>query len=171
MAAFTRCQPVRLLGINYRACSTNTAEMLRQTAAFTRESTIEHGEGHDRRVYSSMLQLLSDKENPTPLVELSRELTGMKHARIYGKLEWYNPFGSVKDRVASSLYQAAVSEDKISGGKIVEASSGNTALGLAMMCNLHNTEFHAVMSNKIPAEKRNALRMFGAHVIELEDDL
>lgn len=95
----------------------------------------------------------------------------MEHAQVFGKLEWRNPFGSVKDRVAFSMFDAAKREGKLEGGKLVEASSGNTALGLAMVCNLNNTEMHAVMSNKVPAEKRDALRMFGAHVTELEDEL
>lgn len=69
------------------------------------------------------------------------------------------------------MYEAAKREGKISGGQMVEASSGNTALGLAMVCNLFSTSFSAVMSNKVPSEKRDALRMFGAHVTELEDDL
>ena len=57
---------------------------------------------HQTRVYDSILGLLSSADNPTPIVQLNR-VTPFKHAKVYGKLEWYNPFGSVKDRVAANL--------------------------------------------------------------------
>ena len=57
---------------------------------------------HNLRVYDSMLDLLPTVDNPTPLVELTR-VTGFQFARVFAKLEWYNPFGSVKDRVAANL--------------------------------------------------------------------
>lgn len=121
------------------------------------------------RVYDSVLDMLSNADNPTPIVELTR-ITGKKHAKIYAKLEWYNPFGSVKDRVAANLIASA----KADGRKLenlVEPTSGNTGLGLAMLSNAHGYGFSAVMSNAVPEEKRTALRVFGAEVVELEDDL
>ena len=74
--------------------------------------------GHERRVYGSMLDLACDVRNPSPLVELP---LGLKHAKVYGKLEWYNPFGSVKDRVALQLV-----DDALGSGKV--ASFPNTRL-------------------------------------------
>ena len=53
---------------------------------------------HALRVYDSVLGLLSSEENPTPLVRLNR-VVPFRHATIYAKLEWYNPFGAVKDRI------------------------------------------------------------------------
>ena len=53
---------------------------------------------HTLRVYDSILGLLSSEENPTPLVRLNR-VVPFRHARIFAKLEWYNPFGAVKDNV------------------------------------------------------------------------
>lgn len=124
---------------------------------------------HDLRVYDSVLDLLSSVDNPTPLVELTH-VTGKKHAKVFAKLEWYNPFGSVKDRVAANLIATARN-----GGEelhnLVEPTSGNTGLGLVMMANAHRYGFSAVMSNAVPEEKRIALRAFGADVIELDDDL
>jgi cysteine synthase A/cysteine synthase B len=57
---------------------------------------------HSLRIYDSMLGMLSSVDNPTPLVRLNH-VTGFEHTEVYAKLEWYNPFGSVKDRVASSM--------------------------------------------------------------------
>ena len=54
------------------------------------------------RVYESVMGLLPDVDNPTPLVRLNREVP-FQHTQVYAKLEWYNPFGSVKDRVAWNM--------------------------------------------------------------------
>jgi cysteine synthase len=124
---------------------------------------------HNLRVYDSMLDLLPNRDNPTPLVELTH-VTGFHFARVFAKLEWYNPFGSVKDRVAANLVRDALERgDQLSN--LVEPTSGNTGLGLVMVANAHRFGFSAVMSNAVPQEKRTALRVFGADVIELDDDL
>ncbi len=57
---------------------------------------------HKLRVYDSILGLLSGEDNPTPVVRLNR-VTPFKHTKVYAKLEWYNPFGAVKDRIAANL--------------------------------------------------------------------
>lgn len=121
------------------------------------------------RTYDSALDMLSNADNPTPLVQL-QHVPGFKHARVYAKLEWYNPFGSVKDRVAANLVRDAL-EHGTALENLVEPTSGNTGLGLVMVSNAHRFGFSAVMSNAVPEEKRNSLRMFGAEVVELEDDL
>lgn len=129
-----------------------------------------HGPTHAARVYGSMLELASDAENPTPLVELKS--LGLKHAKVYGKLEWYNPFQSVKDRVALQLVRTALDERHVKPGeRLVEATSGNTGIGLAMAANAMGLSLTVPISTRVPAEKRNALRFFGAEVIELEDSL
>ncbi len=124
---------------------------------------------HSLRVYGSALDLLPGVDNPTPLVEL-HHVTGMRHARVFAKLEWYNPFGSVKDRVAANLVRDALERGE-QLGNLVEPTSGNTGLGLVMVANAHRFGFSAVMSSAVPVEKRTALRVFGADVVELEDDL
>lgn len=121
------------------------------------------------RVYDSALDLLPNVENPTPLVELTH-VTGFAHARVYAKLEWYNPFGSVKDRVAANLVRDALERGE-QLHNLVEPTSGNTGLGLVMVANAHGYGFSAVVSNAVPQEKRIALRAFGANVVELDDDL
>ena len=125
----------------------------------------------DTRVYEGILEMLSGVDNPTPMVRLNRVIPSMQ-AKIYAKLEWYNPFGSVKDRVAHNLLRDADEKGLLGEGQqLVEPTSGNTGMGLAMLANARGFELTTPLSNKIPAEKRVMLRVFGAHVEELDDDL
>jgi cysteine synthase/rhodanese-related sulfurtransferase len=126
---------------------------------------------HATRVYDSILGLLSGEDNPTPLVRLNR-VVPFRHARVYAKLEWYNPFGAVKDRVAANLIREAEERGTLGpGSKLVEATSGNTGLGLAMMGNAKGYPLRTPLSAAIPLEKRTVLRFFGADVRELDDSL
>jgi cysteine synthase len=126
---------------------------------------------HETRVYDGMMEMLSCEENPTPMVRLNR-VVPLKQARIYAKLEWYNPFGSVKDRVADNLIRDAGEKGLLGEGQqLVEPTSGNTGMGLAMVANAEGYTLTTPLSNKIPAEKRVMLRMFGTNVEELDDDL
>ncbi|HWA86701.1 MAG TPA: pyridoxal-phosphate dependent enzyme [Opitutus sp.] len=126
---------------------------------------------HLTRVYDSILGLLSSEENPTPLVRLNR-VTPFKHALVYAKLEWYNPFGAVKDRVAANLVRDAEEKGRLAAGqRLVEATSGNTGLGLAMVGNAKGYPLRATLSMAIPQEKRTVLRFFGTDVQELDDAL
>jgi cysteine synthase/rhodanese-related sulfurtransferase len=126
---------------------------------------------HRLRVYDSMLGMLSNADNPTPMVRLHR-VVPFQHARVYAKLEWYNPFGAVKDRVAAHLIEDAETRGTIGKGKkLVEPTSGNTGMGLAMIANAKGYELSTPLSKAIPLEKRNVLRFFGSNVIELSDDL
>src|SRR5678815_2423173 len=127
---------------------------------------------HATRVYDSVLGLLSSEENPTPLVRLNR-VVPFRHTKVYAKLEWYNPFGAVKDRIAANLLADAEKRGLITPGKttLVEPTSGNTGLGLTMMANAKGYEVRTPLSNKIPLEKRAVLRFFGSEVIELNDEL
>jgi cysteine synthase len=126
---------------------------------------------HTTRVYDGMVEMLSTEENPTPIVRLNRVVPHTQ-AKIYAKLEWYNPFGSVKDRVAENLLRDAGEKGLLSDGQeLVEPTSGNTGMGLAMLANAKGYSLTTPLSNKIPAEKRVMLRMFGTKVEELDDDL
>ena len=126
---------------------------------------------HSTRVYDTILGLLSSEDNPTPIVEL-HHVVPFRHARVYAKLEWYNPFGAVKDRVAANLIRDAEARGKLAKGhSLVEATSGNTGLGLAMMGNLKGYPLRTPLSMAIPLEKRTVLRFFGAEVQELDDSL
>src|SRR5262245_38321344 len=121
------------------------------------------------RVYDSVLDMLSNADNPTPIVRLNK-VVPFKHTKAYAKLEWYNPFGAVKDRVAANLVRDA-EEKGLKLQNLVEPTSGNTGMGLAMIANAKGYKFTATLSLQIPAEKRAALRAFGAKLVELADDL
>lgn len=122
-------------------------------------------------MYDSILELLPGVDNPTPLVRINR-VSPFKHTRVYAKLEWYNPFGAIKDRVAANLIEEAEDDDVIlAAQKLVEATSGNTGLGLAMIANARGYSLTTPVSMQVPIEKRTMLRVFGANVIELDDDL
>ena len=126
---------------------------------------------HTTRVYDGIMEMVSNEENPTPLVRLNK-VVPFEQAKIYGKLEWYNPFGSVKDRVAENLVRDAGEKGLLAEGQqLVEPTSGNTGMGLAMMANARGYQLTKPLSNKIPAEKRVMLKMFGTNVEELDDDL
>jgi cysteine synthase/rhodanese-related sulfurtransferase len=123
------------------------------------------------RVHDSVVGLLSNVDNPTPLVRLNR-VVRFEHTEVYAKLEWYNPFGAIKDRVAANMIRDAEEQGVIGPNqRLVEPTSGNTGLGLAMLANTRGYALTATMSDQIPLEKRTMLRFFGANVVELQDDL
>ena len=126
---------------------------------------------HTLRVYDSIIGLLSSEDNPTPLVRLNK-VVPFRHTQVFAKLEWYNPFGSVKDRIAASMIRDAREKGLLrEGQKLVEPTSGNTGMGLAMMANAHGYQLSTPVSKAIPAEKRAMLRFFGSDVEEFADSL
>jgi cysteine synthase/rhodanese-related sulfurtransferase len=126
---------------------------------------------HQRRVYEHILEMLSGEDNPTPMVRL-RKTVPYRRTRVYAKMEWYNPFGAVKDRVAANMIRDAEERGIIGAHqKLVEPTSGNTGLGLAMMANARGYSLATPLSKAIPAEKRTLLRFLGADVEELDDTL
>ena len=126
---------------------------------------------HTRRVYESVIEMLSNEDNPTPLLRIKNAST-LKKAKLYAKLEWYNPFGAVKDRVAANLVSEAEANGRLDGIKnLVEPTSGNTGMGLAMIANAKGYQLTTPLSTAIPAEKRTMLKLFGAKLIEVEDSL
>jgi cystathionine beta-synthase len=101
----------------------------------------------------------------TPIVRLNKIGKGTK-ATILAKLELLNPGGSVKDRIGIAMLQSAISEGKIKpGGTIVEPSSGNTGVGLAMAAILLGYKLIVTMPDKMSAEKKNLLEGYGAKVV------
>ena len=126
---------------------------------------------HKFRIYDSILGLLSGEDNPTPMVRLNR-VTPFKHTQVYAKLEWYNPFGAVKDRIAANLVEDAEGRGLLGDDqKLVEPTSGNTGMALAMIANAKGYSLRTPLSVMIPLEKRIVLRFFGSDVIELQDTL
>lgn len=126
---------------------------------------------HTLRVYNSIFGLLSGPDNPTPLVRLNR-VVPFRDTQVYAKLEWYNPFGAVKDRVAANLVADGEARRTVQAGqKLVEPTSGNTGMALAMIANAKGYALTTPLSIEIPLEKRTMLRFFGAEVLELADTL
>ena len=104
----------------------------------------------------------------TPLVELPR-LSPKPDVRIYAKLEGKNPTGSVKDRVAKSMIEAAEAEGAIEPGQtILEPTSGNTGISLAMICRRKGYPLKVVMPDNVTEERTALLRMYGAEVVYSE---
>src|SRR5215217_3373140 len=104
----------------------------------------------------------------TPLVELPR-ITPKPEVRIYAKLEGHNPTGSVKDRVARSMIEAAEAEGAIEEGQtVLEPTSGNTGISLAMICRRKGYPLKVVMPDNVTAERTELLNMYGAEIVYSE---
>jgi cysteine synthase A len=100
----------------------------------------------------------------TPVVRLNR--IPPKHVEIYVKLEMFNPASSVKDRLALAIILDAVQRGTLKPGQtVIEATSGNTGIALAMVCAAKGYPFVAVMSDSFSIERRKLMRAFGAKVI------
>ena len=101
----------------------------------------------------------------TPLVELKR-FSPKPGVRIYAKLESYNPTGSVKDRVARAMIEAAEAEGAIGPGQtILEPTSGNTGISLAMICQRRGYPLKVVLPDNVTRERTELLRMHGAEIV------
>ena len=111
--------------------------------------------------YGDIIQAIGN----TPLVELKR-LSPKPGVRIYAKLESYNPTGSVKDRVARAMIEDAESQGAIRPGQtILEPTSGNTGISLAMICSRKGYPVKVVMPDNVTAERTQLLRMYGAEIV------
>ena len=107
----------------------------------------------------------------TPLVRLSRIGAGVR-PQIIAKLESFNPGGSIKDRIAVALIDAAERDGRLRpGGTIIEPTSGNTGTGLAMAARLKGYRVIAVMPDKMSREKIDLLRAYGAEVVVAPTDV
>jgi len=101
----------------------------------------------------------------TPLVELKR-LSPKPGVRIYAKLESYNPTGSVKDRVARAMIEDAEAKGAIAPGQtILEPTSGNTGISLAMICSRKGYPLKVVMPDNVTEERTQLLKMYGAEIV------
>ena len=101
----------------------------------------------------------------TPLVQLNRIAAGLP-ARIFAKLEFFNPLGSVKDRIAAAMIEAAEREGKITPDTlIVEPTSGNTGIALAFICAAKNYRLCLTMPDTMSVERRKLLTHLGAELV------
>lgn len=113
------------------------------------------------KYYNNILELVGN----TPLVKLNKLTTGIK-ATVLGKMESYNPGGSVKDRIGKMMVENAEKEGRLKpSGTIVEATSGNTGIGLVLTAAVKGYKSIIVVTDKVSQEKRNYLKAFGAEVV------
>jgi cysteine synthase B len=114
--------------------------------------------------YGNVLEAVGN----TPLVELPR-ITPKAGVRIFAKLEGRNPTGSVKDRVAKAMIEGAEAEGAIAPGQtLLEPTSGNTGISLAMICRRKGYPLKVVMPDNVTGERTQLLRMYGAEIVYSE---
>jgi len=112
-------------------------------------------------VYKSVLDLIGN----TPMIDVS-QLSPNPRVRILGKLEGQNPAGSVKDRIAKSLIEEAERDGSLKPGQtIIEPSSGNTGIAMAMIAQIKGYPIKIVLPENVSIERRQLLEVFGAEVI------
>ncbi len=120
-----------------------------------------------RRPYNDVTELVGW----TPLVRLNRVVDDVR-TPVYGKCEFMNPGGSVKDRIGRAIIEEAEEEGRLRpGGTVVEATSGNTGLALAMAASLKGYRCVFTLPDKMSVEKRKLLRAFGAEVVVTPSDV
>src|SRR6266487_4368898 len=111
--------------------------------------------------YSSILDTIGN----TPLVEL-KSFSPRPGVQIFAKLEGFNPSGSIKDRIAKMMVEEAEAEGKIKPDSILlEPTSGNTGIALAMIARVKGYPFTAVMPDNVTQERRQMLELYGATII------
>ncbi|WP_210471804.1 cysteine synthase A [Sporosarcina sp. 6E9] len=108
---------------------------------------------------------VADLVGKTPLVKMNR-MTGAEDADVYLKLEYFNPGSSVKDRIALAMIEEAEKSGELqAGGTIIEPTSGNTGIGLAMIAAAKGYKAVLVMPDTMSTERRNLLRAYGADLV------
>jgi len=112
-------------------------------------------------MFSNILKLIGN----TPLVEI-KKLNPNKKVRIFAKLEFFNPGGSVKDRIALFMIEGAEKRGELNKNKIIlEGTSGNTGIGLALVCAVKKYKLLLTMPESTSLERRKILKAFGAEVL------
>ncbi|HVS52461.1 MAG TPA: cysteine synthase family protein [Opitutaceae bacterium] len=124
----------------------------------------------ERRRFDDIRQLIASPANPTPLVRLNR-VAPATPSQFFLKLEWLNPFGSIKDRTAHYLLKGLAERGQLDGKSLVEPSSGNTGIALAALAALADKKIVVTIPDGVPDEKKVLLRMLGAEVWPTPDDL
>ncbi len=113
-----------------------------------------------KRLFSSILETVGD----TPVIRVNN--LGPKHVTVYVKAEFFNPAASVKDRLALSIIEDAERRGALKPGQtVVEATSGNTGIGLAMVCAQKGYPLVVTMADSFSVERRKLMRMLGAKVV------
>ena len=122
------------------------------------------------RRYDNIAQLIAGPESPTPLVRIGR-IASEWRGDLYLKLEWFNPFGSIKDRPAWRMLRGLQERGELDGKELVEPTSGNTGIALAALAAVLGIKLTVTIPDEVPEEKKVLLRMLGAEVWPTPDDL
>jgi cysteine synthase len=126
---------------------------------------------HASRVYDSVLEMLPNEENPSPLVRINR-MNPAPGVDLFAKLEWMNPFGSVKDRAAAALIESLEAQGKLNATRgLVEPTSGNTGISLAAIASMKGYKMRAIVPQKVPDEKKVLLKIAGAELDVINDQM
>lgn len=121
-----------------------------------------------RLFYSEPVNSVLDLVGNTPMVRINK-MVGEDSAEIYAKVEFFNPCGSIKDRICRAMIEAAEGRNDIRpGDTIVEPTSGNTGIGLAFVCAAKGYKLVLAMPETMSIERRNMLKSFGADLILTE---
>jgi cysteine synthase len=109
---------------------------------------------------------ISELIGGTPMIQLTRVVGDAAEGAVYAKLESFNPGGSVKDRIGAAMIEAAEREGRIEPGRttIVEATSGNTGIALALVCAARGYELVLTLPQGMSRERESLLALYGAHV-------
>lgn len=113
-------------------------------------------------VYQSIVEAIGD----TPLLRIDPAVHGLKHIELYAKLEYMNPFGSVKDRTAKAILEGALEDAMATGKTVIESSSGNTAKALAVLCSIHGVKYKTFSNRLKVADIRMILQIMGSEIEE-----
>lgn len=154
-----------------RHSSTNAASEEEQKTKRNVLPETELAQDSHKRVYDSVFEMLPNVENPSPMVRINR-LNPATDFQLYAKLEWQNPFGSVKDRAAWAMLRHLEECGEVGQDRgMVEPTSGNTGISLASMARARGLSFRAVVPNKVPLEKKVLLKIVGAELDVVNDAL
>jgi cysteine synthase B len=114
-------------------------------------------------IVDSVTELIGE----TPLLRIPREVHGLEDVDLYAKLEYLNPFGSLKDRIAWGILRGDIDDVRLQNRTVIESSSGNMAKALQALCSMHGIDFQIITNRiKIPEVKR-VLQMLGTRIEEL----
>lgn len=129
--------------------------------------SLAHPPSQHPLIYHDVLELIHD----TPLVEIRRLERESPRGHVFGKLEAANPGGSVKDRICLAMIEAAERNGKLGpGGVVVEPTSGNTGIGLALVCAQRGYRCVLTMPESMSLERRQLLESFGAELVLTPED-
>lgn len=118
-----------------------------------------------------LISQITDLIGNTPIIKIDEKIHGLKGVELYAKLEYLNPFGSLKDRTAMGMLGDNLQEIASQGRRVIESSSGNTAKALQCICNVNGIGFTTVTNRIRVSESKNILKFIGTDIVEVSKDM